>query len=131
MDESLVEAERITAVTSDDLAPGEATPGLTREVAFVTGRAMLVRARAEGGVASGWHHHGDREVFGHVLRGRVHFEFGPDGTESTDVEEGGFFHVPAALVHRDVNPIDEPQEVLLVFVGEGPLVVNQDGPEPA
>jgi quercetin dioxygenase-like cupin family protein len=90
---------------------------------------MLIRARAEGGIASGWHHHGDREVLGHVLRGRVRFEFGPGGSESTEVEEGGFFHVPAGLVHRDVNPTDEPQETILSLVGSGPLVVNVDGPD--
>ena len=40
------------------------------------------------------------------------------------------FHVPARLIHRDVNPDDAPQEIVLVVVGEGPLVVNVDGPEP-
>jgi quercetin dioxygenase-like cupin family protein len=50
------------------------------------------------------------------------------GAESTEVEEGGFFHVPAGLVHRDVNPSDELQEIILSVVGEGPLVVNLDGP---
>ena len=44
------------------------------------------------------------------------------------MEEGGFFHVPVGLVHRDVNPLDEPQEFVIAFVGEGPLVVNLDGP---
>ena len=91
---------------------------------------MLVRARAEGGVASGWHHHGDRDVLGHVTRGRARFEFGPGGRESTDVETGGFFHVPSGLIHRDVNPSDEPQELILSFVGTGPLVVNAEGPDP-
>ena len=62
------------------------------------------------------------------MRGRARFEFGPGGRESTTVEEGGFFHVPAGLIHRDVNPLDEPQEIVLTVVGEGPLVVNLDGP---
>ena len=91
---------------------------------------MLVRARADGGVASGWHHHGDRDVLGHVLRGHARFEFGPGGRERTDVETGGFFHVPSGLIHRDVNPSDEPQEIVLSFVGTGPLVVNVEGPDP-
>jgi quercetin dioxygenase-like cupin family protein len=92
---------------------------------------MLIRARVEGGISSGWHHHGDREVLGHLLRGRARFEFGPGGGESTDVEEGGFFHIPAGLVHRDVNPTGEPQEMIISFVGTGPLVVNVDGPDAA
>jgi hypothetical protein len=32
------------------------------------------------------------------------------------------------LIHRDLNPLDEPQEIILAVVGEGPLVVNLDGP---
>ena len=101
-----------------------------REVAYSTDRAILIRARAEGGTASGWHHHGDRDVLGHLLRGRARFEFGPGGRESTEVEEGGFFRVPAGLVHRDVNPGDEAHHMILSFVGSGPLVVNVDGPDP-
>ena len=100
-------------------------------MAFDTDRGILVRVRAEGGVTSGWHHHGDREVLGHVMRGRARFEFGPDGREHTHVEEGGFFHIPAGIVHRDVNPLDEQQEMVISFVGSGPLVVNVDGPDPA
>jgi uncharacterized RmlC-like cupin family protein len=122
---------RVSAVPADGLEAGAPTPGVLREIAFETGRATLMRARAEGGAASGWHHHGDRDVLGYVVRGRARFEFGVDGLESTEVEEGGFFHVPAGLVHRDVNPSDEPQEIILSVVGEGPLVVNLDGPPSA
>ena len=122
--------DRVSAVSADGLSAGAATPGVVREVAFDTARATLMRARAEGNAATGWHHHGDRDVHGYVVRGRARFEFGPGGSESTEVEEGGFFHVPAGLVHRDVNPSDEPQEIVLAVVGEGPLVVNVDGPTP-
>jgi uncharacterized RmlC-like cupin family protein len=101
-----------------------------REAAFELAGATLMRARAEPRAASGWHHHGARDVLGYVVRGRARFEFGPAGAASTEVEEGGFFHVPAGLVHRDVNPADEPQEIVLAVVGDGPLVVNVDGPPP-
>lgn len=124
----MISTERISAVASDGLTLGDSTPGIVREVAFDTDRALHIRALVEGRVASGWHHHGDREVLGYVLRGRARFEFGPSGELSTDVDEGGFFHVPAGIVHRDVNPVDEPQELILTFVGSGPLVVNVDGP---
>ena len=125
------EAERVVAVSPDGLNAGAPTPGVLREIAFDTSRATLMRARADGHAASGWHHHGDRDVLGYVVRGRARFEFGPGGAESTEVEEGGFFHVPAGLVHRDVNPSDEIQEIVLNVVGEGPLVVNLDGPPSA
>jgi quercetin dioxygenase-like cupin family protein len=124
-------SDRISAVSPDGLNAAAPTSGVLREIAFDTSRATLMRARAEGGASSGWHHHGDRDVLGYVVRGRARFEFGPDGADATEVEEGGFFHVPAGLIHRDVNPLDTPQEIVLTVVGEGPLVVNVDGPEPA
>lgn len=126
----MAKADQVSAVKADDLTQGDSTPGILREVAFSTDRALHVRGRVDGGVTSGWHHHGNREVLGYVVRGRLRFEFGPGGTESTEVGEGGFFHIPVALVHRDVNPLDEPQEFVIAFVGDGPLVVNLDGPEP-
>jgi quercetin dioxygenase-like cupin family protein len=124
----VVATGRVSAVSRNDLRAAAPTPGVLREIAFETGRATLMRARAEARAVSGWHHHGERDVLGHVVRGRARFEFGPGGKESTEVEEGGFFHVPAGLIHRDVNPLDEPQEIILAVVGEGPLVVNLDGP---
>jgi uncharacterized RmlC-like cupin family protein len=54
---------------------------------------------------------------------------GPVAARARRSSPGGFFHVPAGLVHRDVNPTAEPQEFILVFVGTGPLVVDFDGPE--
>src|SRR5665213_1644277 len=117
----VAETRRVSAVSPSDLHVAAPTPGVVREIAFDTSRATMMRARAEAGAASGWHHHGDRDVLGHVVRGRARFEFGPGGRESTEVDEGGFFHVPAGLIHRDVNPSDEPQEIILTVVGEGPL----------
>jgi uncharacterized RmlC-like cupin family protein len=119
---------RVRALAADDLRPGASTPGVIRETAFEAGAATIMRSRAEGRAASGWHHHGERDVLGYVVRGAARFEFGPGGAESADVQEGGFFHVPPGLVHRDVNPLDEPQEIVLTIVGDGPLVVNVNGP---
>jgi quercetin dioxygenase-like cupin family protein len=118
----------VSAAAPGGLAEAPSTPGLVRRVAFTTDRAMLTRVRCEGNTTSGWHHHGDREVLGHLLRGRLRFEYGSGGRESTEVEEGGDFHVPAGLVHRDVNPGDEAQDILIAFAGAGPPVVNVDGP---
>jgi hypothetical protein len=56
-------------------------------------------------------------------------EFGPGGTASVDVETGGFFHVAAGLVHRDVNPVDGPQDIVMTVLGSGPLFVNVGGPD--
>lgn len=122
-----VPSKRVRAVGPDELAATDPTPGILRELAFSTDRAIVIRARVDGGVVSGWHHHGDRDALGYVVSGRLRFDFGADG-EQTDVEAQGFFHVPRGVVHRDVNPFDEPQEIVIAFVGEGPLVVNVDGP---
>jgi uncharacterized RmlC-like cupin family protein len=119
---------RVAAISPGALTIGASTPGLLREVAFAEGAATQMRSRAEPQAASGWHHHGACDVFGYVVSGAARFEFGPDGSEMTDVEQGGFFHVPAGLIHRDVNPLDAPQELVLTIVGSGPLVVNVDGP---
>ena len=122
-------SDSVLAVPPDGLRAGATTPGVTRELALETGAATMMRARAEAGARSAWHHHGARDDFGYVVVGRARFEFGPGGTESVDVETGGFFHVPAGLVHRDVNPLDSPQEIVMTVVGSGPLVVNIDGPD--
>jgi uncharacterized RmlC-like cupin family protein len=122
--------DRVSSISPHELRPGASTPGILRETAVEVERATLMRARAEPRAASGWHHHGERDVFGYVVRGAARFEFGPGGEASTDVPEGGFFHVPAGLIHRDVNPSDADQEIVIAVVGEGPLVVNVDGPLP-
>jgi uncharacterized RmlC-like cupin family protein len=123
--------DRVVAVSPDGLQAGPTTPGVTREVAVETAGATVIRGRAEPRARSGWHHHGQHEVFGYVVRGQARFEFGPAGREVAVVVRGGFFHVPAGLVHRDVNPLDAPQEIIITVVGSGPLVVNVAGPEAA
>jgi uncharacterized RmlC-like cupin family protein len=120
---------RITTVPGDGLQAAAPTPGLIREIAAETAGATLMRARAEPKAASGWHHHGGRDVFGYVVKGAARFEYGVGGREKVQVGEGGFFHVPAGLIHRDVNPLSLHQEIVLTVVGSGPLVVNVDGPE--
>lgn len=121
--------DEIRAVDPAALRAGAATPGVVREISFDLQGVTQMRARAEPNAATGWHHHGDRDVLGYVVRGSARFEFGPGGGNSVDVPTGGFFHVPARLVHRDVNPAAEPQEIVLAIVGDGPLVVNVDGPD--
>ena len=122
-------SDAVHVVPPDRLRAGAVTPGVTREVALEVGDATVMRARAEAGARSGWHHHGARDVLGYVVVGEARFEFGPGGREASEVQAGGFFHVPAGLVHRDVNPLDGPQEIVMVVVGSGPLVVNVDGPD--
>ena len=119
----------IEVVHGDELEPAEATPGITRELAIDADGVQMVRSQGEPGIESGWHHHGDHDIYGYQLAGRVVLEFGPAGNETVQAGPGDFFHIPAGTVHRDVNPDDDVhQEVLLTLIGEGPLVVNVDGP---
>lgn len=51
-------------VTPNELAAGDDTPGIKRKVAFETENNIVVQAHVTGDTASGWHHHGDRHVYG-------------------------------------------------------------------
>ena|SRR5215204_2532766 len=111
-------------------APG--SPGITRHLAFQGEGFLVVHAGTDPGVVSGWHHHGDYDVYGHVVSGSVRFESGPGGRDAIWVDPGDFFHVPPRTVHRDVNPSgSKGQEVILFLRGSGPMVVNVEGPDPA
>ena len=121
---------KIEAIGTTELKEAPSTPGILRELAFSSKRAIFIRAKVAGNIATGWHHHGDREVFGYVVRGRLRFEYGPGGKETTNVDTNGYFHLPPSIIHRDVNAWPEEQELVIAFVGTGPLVVNVDGPEP-
>ncbi len=123
---------RIQALKSGALTEGKSSPGITRHLAFEGEGFLVVRSRAAPGIASGWHHHGDYDVYGYMVSGSARFENGADGKEAVSVGPGDFFHVPARLVHRDINPSpSEGQEVILFFRGKGPMVVNVEGSDSA
>ncbi len=114
----------------DALTDAPGTPGIVRQFAFQDDDALVIRARVEPGIVSGWHHHGNHDVYGYVVAGTIRFESGPGGRDAISVSEGDFFHVPARAVHRDVNPSStEGHEVILFLPGHGPMVVNVDGPD--
>jgi uncharacterized RmlC-like cupin family protein len=122
---------RIRALGKDTLADAAGSPGIARHRAFVGDGFQVVRSRVDPGVISGWHHHGDYDVYGYIVSGNVRFEGGPGGREVISVGSGDFFHVPARTVHRDVNPSKaEGQEVILFLRGTGPMVVNVEAPDP-
>lgn len=122
---------RIQALRGDNLQEGPASPGIVRHMAFRGDDIVVLRSRADPGVSSGWHHHGEFHVYGYMVSGTIHFESGPGGKDVTSVGEGDYFHVPPQTIHRDVNPSEtEGQEVILFLQGEGDMVVNVDGPDP-
>ena len=123
---------KIRGLQKDALPEAPGSPGIIRHLAFQGEGFMVVQAGTNPGVVSGWHHHGDYDVYGYVVSGSARFEYGPGGRDAISVGTGDFFHVPPRTVHRDVNPSgEEGQEVILFLQGSGPMVVNVEGPDPA
>ena len=110
---------------------GKPTPGIARETAIETERMWAGCASTEAGMASGWHHHGDYETSIYVLTGSLRMEFAPGGSETFDAEPGDFVYVGKRAVHRESNPTDEVATFVVVRSGEGDVVVNVEGPDPA
>jgi uncharacterized RmlC-like cupin family protein len=121
---------RIELVRGDMLEASTSTRGILRGKAFDASRVTFGRTEVPGGATSAWHHHGHRHLYGCLVVGRLHLEFGPGGRSVADVHRGDFFHIPPRLIHRDVNPSnDEAAIVVNVLIGAGPGVVDVDGPE--
>ena len=119
----------VEMVTPDQLEADESTPGVVRKTVFQTENNVMVQSRIAPGTTSGWHHHGDRHVYGYVVEGYGAVEHGLGGGERREGGVGNFFSITPGTVHRDVNPTDDDVVVLACFVGSGPIVVNVDGPE--
>lgn len=123
--------EPVRKLRDDQLREAEGTPRLNRRVAFEAQGHWFGHVEAEPETMSGWHHHGDNVTIGYVLRGKITFEFGPRGQQQIEVDEGEYFEVPKHLVHREGNMSTETGEIILGRVGEGPVVLPVDGPDPA
>ena len=119
----------VQIVSRAELQAGPATPGMQRSQAVATDDLWFGEARTQPGQVSGWHHHGDHLTHGYVVAGRLRFEFGPGGADHVEAGPGEFFLVPPQTVHRELNPGDEEQVIILVRTGAGESVVNVDGPE--
>lgn len=53
----------------------------------------------------------------------------PGGKDSVEVKAGEYFHVPAGLIHREVNPSDRDEyETIYVSTGSGPCPLILLGP---
>ena len=89
------------------------------------------RIENEAHQASDWHVHPGHDTYGHVTRGRFFLEFGPGGSERVEVEQGDFVFIPKGVVHREGNAGAEANDGVIGRVGEGPLTVVLEGPEPA
>lgn len=118
----------IEVVASDEIRADESTPGVVRTVVFETESTVMVRSTIEGGTTTGWHYHGDRDVYGCVIDGGAAVEYGPDGDEARELRAEEHFYIPSGTVHRVLTPVGTDIKVLVCLVGSGPAVVNVDGP---
>jgi uncharacterized RmlC-like cupin family protein len=91
--------------------------------------SLYAQSRIAGKVISDWHHHGARDLYGFLVSGRLRLEYGEGQKDAVEVTPGDFFHIPIGLIHRDANP-GEHEEALVVniLLGKGPTVVNVAGP---
>ena len=122
--------EELIVLSQAELDEPEGDPDVSRQVAFDVGDVLTIQSRVAGGVTTGWHHNGDRRVFGYVVSGHAVLEYGPGGTDSVNLDAGDFVHVPPRTIRRVVNPTDEDWVIAITFVGTGPPATAVDGPEP-
>ncbi|HEV2120876.1 MAG TPA: cupin domain-containing protein [Candidatus Bathyarchaeia archaeon] len=119
----------IEVVRRGKLRTGDSTKGILRDRAFESEEVLLGQSKIATGTLSGWHHHGTRHLYGYIVSGRLRFDCVTAKIESIEVSPGDFFHIPVGLVHRDVNP-DQTMEAIVVniLLGKGPAVVNVPDP---
>jgi uncharacterized RmlC-like cupin family protein len=79
----------------------------------------------EPGAKTGIHHHGEQDTIVYVLEGEALVRWGDHGNESATVHAGDFLHVPAWLVHQEINPsAEKPFRWIVVRSTPDPIVVN-------
>lgn len=125
---SLVADDTPHVVGPDGIVPTAESPELVRETPFPDAEVLLMRVRAAGGAAAGWHHHGDNVYFGYAVDGPSETEYGSTGEHVARIEVGECFHVPSGMIHRDTNPTDETHTGIIWLCGGEPWVVNVDSP---
>ncbi|POG54369.1 cupin domain-containing protein [Haloferax marisrubri] len=121
--------EAVTVVTRARLGESGDTTDVSRQEIFETEDTIVVQSRVAGGITTGWHHNGDRHVYGYVVAGHAVLEYGPAGQESVELDAGDFVYVPPHTIRRVVNPTTEDWVIAISFVGSGPPAVSVDGPQ--
>jgi len=79
----------------------------------------------EPGARTGVHHHGEQETIAYVLSGLCEIRWGATGEFRARAKTGDFIHVPAFLLHMEINPSErEPFRWIVVRSTATPIVVN-------
>jgi uncharacterized RmlC-like cupin family protein len=121
----------ISVVTPDQFSAGTSqTPGSLRLAAVSAD--LGIRSAMWGGIfvvapgaRTGIHHHGLQETVAYVLEGESYIQWGERGEHSVTARAGDFLHVPAWLVHREINRSkDAPFRWVVIRSTSEPIVVN-------
>jgi uncharacterized RmlC-like cupin family protein len=120
--------EPVTVVTPAERVEGEHTQGMTREQAIAVPGMWAGFVRTDAHTTTGWHHHADYETTIYVISGSLVMESGAGGSDVLEAGPGDFLRVPKGAIHREGNPGDEQSHLIVVRAGQGPAVVNVDGP---
>lgn len=110
------------------VAAAQQTAGMIREEAVQTDHIWAGIARTQPGMISGWHHHGEWETIAYVIAGACRLEFGPGGRDVVVGKPGDYIFIPKGVIHRESNPTEEEQALVIVRFGTGPVLNNTDGP---
>jgi uncharacterized RmlC-like cupin family protein len=110
-------------VSPAEFDPGTAqTPGSERRAAIAPALGI---ASDIWGSRTGVHHHGEQETIAYVLSGICEIHWGTKGESVARAKAGDFIHVPAFLLHMEINPSKlEPFRSVGVRSTATPIVVN-------
>jgi uncharacterized RmlC-like cupin family protein len=122
--------ERVRRIRSGELSAGPSTPGMLRSEAVATDQVWAGVVQTEPGAFSGWHHHGDHESVIYVAAGALRMESGEGGQDVFDAQPGDFVYVPPHSIHREANTTDAVATLVVTRSGQGPSVINVEGPDP-
>ena len=121
----------IIVVRAEELQPAaRQTPGSKRLAAIPGAQGVGAGMWAgtflvEPGARTGIHHHGEQETVVYVLEGEAEVRWGARGESSATVRAGDFLHVPAWVVHQELNASEEkPFRWVVVRSSAEPVVVN-------
>ena len=79
----------------------------------------------EPGSRTGIHHHGEQETIAYVLSGICEIRWGERGESVARAKAGDFIHVPAFLLHMEINPSDQESfRWVVVRSTATPIVIN-------
>ena len=115
----------IHIVSPTEFDPGTTqTPGSERRAAIapaIWGGLFEVKPGSRTGI----HHHGEQETIAYVLSGICEIRWGARGESVAHAKAGDFLHVPAFLLHMEINPSKlEPFRWVVVRSTATPIVIN-------